>query len=149
MLARGLYVSRSILGGLDDVRDLLGRTADYVSEFHETLADRPVGPRATFDELVDALGGALPEEGRADAAVLKDLIASAEPGVAGSQTGRYFGFVIGSALPSSVAADWLATAWDQNAFSVVTSPAAAAVEAVAADWLADLLGLPKASRAGS
>lgn len=80
--------------------------------------------------------------------MLAELVAAAEPGVVGTQTGRYFGFVIGSALPSSVAADWLATAWDQNAFSVVTSPAAAAVEAVAAGWLADLLGLPEGVTSG-
>ena len=80
--------------------------------------------------------------------MLAELVAAAEPGVVGTQTGRYFGFVIGSALPSAVAADWLATAWDQNAFSVVTSPAAAAVEAVAAGWLADLLGLPEGVTSG-
>ena len=130
------------------MRHLLGRTADYAAGFHETLADRPVAAGATFDDLVAALGGPLPEEGRGDAEVIAELIAAAEPGVVGSQTGRYFGFVIGSALPSSVAADWLATAWDQNGFSVVTSPAAAAVEAVAAGWLADLLGLPDGASSG-
>ncbi len=93
-----------------------------------------------MDELLEALGGPLPEEGIEDAQVLAELIAGAEPGVVGTQTGRYFGFVIGSALPASVAADWLATAWDQNGFSVVSSPAAAAVEDVAAGWLAELLG---------
>lgn len=97
---------------------------------------------------MNALGGPLPEEGRADADVIAALVAAAEPGLVGTQTGRYFGFVIGSALPSSVAADWLATAWDQNAFSVVTSPAAAAVEVVAAGWLADLLGLPEGVTSG-
>jgi glutamate/tyrosine decarboxylase-like PLP-dependent enzyme len=71
------------------------------------------------------------------------LIAAAEPGIVGTQTGRYFGFVVGSALPAAVAADWLSTTWDQDAFSVVLSPAGAAVEAVAAGWLADLLGLPQ------
>ncbi len=103
---------------------------------------------AGFAELVDALGGALPEEGADDATVVAELVAAAEPGVVGSQTGRYFGFVIGSALPSSVAADWLATAWDQNGFSVVTSPAAAAVEQVAASWLAELLRLPAGIASG-
>ena len=96
--------------------------------------------QATFDELVEALGGPLPDEGGEDVDVVSELIAAGEPGVVGTQTGRYFGFVIGSALPASVAADWLATAWDQNGFSVVVSPAAAAVEAVAAGWLAELLG---------
>ena len=56
-----------------------------------------------------------PRRAAEDAQVLAELIAGAEPGVVGTQTGRYFGFVIGSALPASVAADWLATVWDQNA----------------------------------
>jgi glutamate/tyrosine decarboxylase-like PLP-dependent enzyme len=79
---------------------------------------------------------------------MAELIAGAEPGVVGTQTGRYFGFVIGSALPASVAADWLTSVWDQNGFSVVTSPAAAAVEDVAARWLAELLGLPESVSSG-
>ena len=117
---------------MSDVHDLFRHTADYAAQFHETLDDRPVHARATFDELVEALGGPLPDEGGEDVDVVSELIAAGEPGVVGTQTGRYFGFVIGSALPASVAADWLATAWDQNGFSVVVSPAAAAVEAVAA-----------------
>jgi len=122
--------------------DLFRLTADYALQFHETLSDRLVGAQASFEELVDSLGGPLPEDGREDVAVVSELIAAAEPGLVGSQTGRYFGFVFGSALPASVAADWVATAWDQNAFSVVTSPAAAAAEQVAGGWIAELLGLP-------
>jgi glutamate/tyrosine decarboxylase-like PLP-dependent enzyme len=133
---------------MDPVRDLFDLTADYAAQFHETLGDRPVRAQATYDELVEALGGPLPEEGGEDVEVVSELIAAAEPGVVGTQTGRYFGFVIGSALPASVAADWLATAWDQNAFSVVLSPAGAAVETVAAGWLADLLGLPDGVASG-
>ena len=104
---------------MSDVRDLFRHTADYAAQFHETLGDRPVHAQATFDELVEALGGPLPDEGGEDVDVVSELIAAGEPGVVGTQTGRYFGFVIGSALPASVAADWLATAWDQNGFSVV------------------------------
>src|SRR5687767_2810803 len=104
--------------------------ADYSAQFLRSLPERPVGATVSFDELRDALGGPLADEGLDDAQVLAELIAGAEPGVVGTQTGRYFGFVIGSALPASVAADWLAAVWDQNAFSVVTSPAAAAVEDV-------------------
>ena len=128
---------------MDPVGDLLRLTADYAAQFHRTLDERPVRASASFEELRDALGGPLPAEGTEDVQVLAELIASAEPGVVGSQTGRYFGFVIGSALPASLAADWVATAWDQNGFSVVTSPVAAAVEDVVAGWLVELLGLPK------
>jgi glutamate/tyrosine decarboxylase-like PLP-dependent enzyme len=107
-----------------------------------------VAATATIAELREALGGPLSEEGVDDAEVVAELVAGAEPGVVGSQTGRYFGFVIGSALPASVAADWLATTWDQNGFSVVTSPAAAVVEEIAAGWLVELLGLPAGVSSG-
>ena len=128
---------------MDSVDDLLRLTADYAAGFHRTLDERPVRAAASFEELRDALGGPLPAEGAEDAQVVAELIADAEPGVIGSQTGRYFGFVIGSALPASLAADWLATVWDQNGLSVVTSPVAAAVEDVVAGWLVELLGLPE------
>jgi glutamate/tyrosine decarboxylase-like PLP-dependent enzyme len=130
------------------MNDLFRFTADYSARFHDTLDNRPVQAQATYDELVEALGGPLPDEGGPDVEVVSELIAAAEPGVVGTQTGRYFGFVIGSALPASVAADWLATAWDQNAFSVVLSPAGAAAETVAAGWLAELLGLPDGVASG-
>ena len=133
---------------MDPVKNLLGLTADYAAQFLGTLDERPVEPRRRWTSCSKALGGPLPEEGIEDVQVLAELIAGAEPGVVGTQTGRYFGFVIGSALPASVAADWLATAWDQNGFSVVTSPAAAAVEDVAAGWLAELLGLPDGVSSG-
>ena len=128
--------------------ELLSLTADYAAEYLGSLPERPVSATATIEELREALGGPLADEGVEDTQVLADLIEAAEPGVVGSQTGRYFGFVIGSALPASMAADWLATAWDQNGFSVVTSPAAAAVENVTAGWLAELLGLPEGVASG-
>jgi hypothetical protein len=90
---------------MDPMKDLLRLRADYAAQFHGTLDERPVGAPASVDELVGALGGPLPEEGTEDAQVLAELIAGAEPGVVGTQTGRYFGFVIGSALPASLAAD--------------------------------------------
>ena len=128
--------------------DLFALAADYAEQFQESLDTRRVGAEASFDDVRAALGGPLPDEGGEDAAVLRELIAGAEPGIVGSQTGRYFGFVFGSALPAAVAADWVATAWDQNGFSVVSSPAAAAAEAVAAEWIADLLGLPAGVSSG-
>ena len=130
------------------VDELLRLTADHAGRFHATLDARPVGAQSSFEELCAALGGPLPETGAADEDVVAELVAGGERGVVGTQTGRYFGFVIGSALPASLAADWLATAWDQNGFSVVSSPVAAAVEQVAADWLVELLGLPAGVSSG-
>ena len=133
---------------MSDVTELFGLTAGHAARFHESLEERPVKAEAGFDELVEALGGPLADDGLADAEVVSALVDAAEPGLIGSQTGRYFGFVFGSALPASVAADWLATAWDQNAFSVVSSPAAAAAEEVSARWIGELLGLPDGLASG-
>ena len=53
-----------------------------------------------------------------------------------------FGFVVGGQLPAAAAADWLTTAWGQNAALHALSPAAAVAEEVAGAWMLDLLGLP-------
>ena len=131
---------------VDPVDGVLRLTADYAARFQATLDDRPVRAQASFDELCAALGGPLPETGTADEEVVAELIAGGEPGVVGTQTGRYFGFVIGSALPAAVAADWLATAWDQNAALGPITPGVSRIEAVALRWLLDVLGLPPGSQ---
>jgi glutamate/tyrosine decarboxylase-like PLP-dependent enzyme len=72
-------------------------------------------------------------------ALLDDFGSPATVATAGP---RYFGFVIGGSLPVTVAANWLAGAWDQSAFAYATSPAAATLEEIALRWLLDLFGLP-------
>ena len=123
-------------------RELLLRTAEIAADFLETLDARPIRPAASVDELRDALGGPLPETPLDPLEVIEALSAAAEPGVLGIPSGRYFGFVIGGALPAALAADWLTSAWDQNAGLVVCGPSAAVVEEVAGEWLKDLLGIP-------
>ena len=127
---------------MGDTRDLLRRTADLAADFLDTLDSRPVFPSATPEELRAALGGPLPDESVDAEQVIEELVATAEPGVVAMPSGRYFGFVIGGAVPVSVAADWLTTAWDQNAGLYVGGPSAAVAEEVAGAWLADLLGIP-------
>lgn len=79
---------------------------------------------------------------RSSLAVVAELAAAAAAGLVAEAGGRYFGFVIGGALPATIAADSLTTAWDQNAGLYVCSPAASVVEEVAGGWLRELLGLP-------
>jgi glutamate/tyrosine decarboxylase-like PLP-dependent enzyme len=74
--------------------------------------------------------------------VIEDLARDVEPGLVASAGPRYFGFVIGGALPVAVAADWLTSVWDQNGGGYVASPALSVAEEVAAGWVRDLLGLP-------
>ena len=123
-------------------RELLHATADYAADFLDTLGERPIRPEADVDELTRALGGPLPEEGMDPRTVVASLVENAAPGIVGIPSGRFFGFVIGGALPSSLAADWLTSTWDQNSGLYAAGPAAAVVEEVCRGWLAEVLGLP-------
>ena len=129
-------------------RSLFRQTADHAADFVETLDTRPIPERAEMEELYDALGGSLPEEGLDDGAVLASLVEAVEPGLVASPSGRYFGFVVGGSLPAATTADWLATAWDVNAGGWVLGPAAMVVEEVARGWLTELFGLPPDVSAG-
>jgi len=133
---------------VDPVKDLLGLTADYASQFIDSLDDRPVPPQASVDELRAELGGPLPERGTDAEQVVAELIAAAEPGIMATPSGRFFGFVIGGALPVAVAADWLTSAWDQNAGLIGPFPSAGVVEEVVLEWLRELLLLPAGVSAG-
>src|SRR3954447_26219740 len=131
-------------------RELLGLTADLAADFLDSLDARPVFPDASPDELRERLGGPLPEGPTPPRKVVADLAANANGGLVAMPGGRYFGFVIGGAVPAAIAADWLTSAWDQNARLYVRrasgggggGPSAAVVEEVAGAWLAELLGLP-------
>ena len=133
---------------MSDARDLLRRTAEIAADYVESLGERPVFPQVTPEELRAALGGPLPEEPVDPEQVLEDLAAGAEPGVVAMGSGRYFGFVIGGALPAALAADWLTSAWDQNAGLYVGGPSASVVEQVTLEWLVELLGLPAEASIG-
>jgi glutamate/tyrosine decarboxylase-like PLP-dependent enzyme len=128
--------------------DLLRRTAELAIEYRAGLAGRPVAPRTTAAALQAALGGPLPEHGEPAGAIIEDLAREVSPGLMAMPGPRFFGFVIGGGLPAAVAADWLTSVWDQNAAAAVSSPAAAAVETVAAEWLIDLFGLPDGTSVG-
>jgi glutamate/tyrosine decarboxylase-like PLP-dependent enzyme len=132
----------------DDIRDLFALTAQIAADFYDTLDDRPVFPRATAAELREALDGPVPAHGAPARTVVAELAAAADKGIVAEPSGRYFGFVIGGAVPASIAADWLTSTWDQNAGLYVGSPAASVVEEVAGRWLVDLLGLPERSSFG-
>jgi glutamate/tyrosine decarboxylase-like PLP-dependent enzyme len=129
-------------------RRLIERTAELAEGFLESLGERPVGARAEVASLREAFGGRLPDTGEDPVAVIERLATASEPGLVASAGPRYFGFVIGGALPAAMAADWLAAAWDQDAAGYVCSPAAAVAEEIAAEWLLDLLDLPRESSVG-
>lgn len=135
-------------GERDSERRTLDAAARAALAFLESLPTRPVAPGGSSQQLVAELGGPLLEDGAAPEEVIEQLVRGASPGLVASAGPRYFGFVLGGTLPAALAADWLVSAWDQNASLFVTSPAAAVVEDVVASWLLDLLGLPRDASVG-
>jgi glutamate/tyrosine decarboxylase-like PLP-dependent enzyme len=127
---------------MSELRDLLHMTADLAADFYDTLDERPVFPHVDADELRATLGGPLPSGSTAPGEVVEELAAAADPGIVAEPGGRYFGFVVGGSLPATLAADWLTTAWDQDAGLYVLGPAATIVEEIAGGWLKELFGLP-------
>jgi glutamate/tyrosine decarboxylase-like PLP-dependent enzyme len=105
-------------------------------------------PCADYAAMLAAFDAPLPERGSEGRAVIAELAERAAPGIRAMAGPRFFGWVIGNSHPTGVAADWLTSAWGQNSGNVFATPAAAAVEKVAADWLLALLDLPRESSVG-
>ena len=131
-----------------DFEKPLAAAAEHAREWLASVGTRQVRPRASADELTPAVNGPLPATG-CDPTETVDLLAdAAEPGLMAMGSGRFFGWVIGGTLPAALAADWLVSAWDQNAGMRYATPAVAALEEAAGRWLVELLGLPSASDVG-
>ncbi|MDR6416260.1 pyridoxal-dependent decarboxylase [Pseudarthrobacter sulfonivorans] len=128
--------------------EALSAAARRAADWLESLPQRHVGPAKSAHDLAADFGGPLPAQGLPAAAVVEYLADKAEPGLMAMPSGRFFGWVIGGTLPAALAADWLVSAWDQNAVLRVSAPAMAAIEDAAGRWLVDLLGLPDESDVG-
>jgi glutamate/tyrosine decarboxylase-like PLP-dependent enzyme len=126
----------------------LDRAVVHAKAWLDSLPDRPVPPRLSADEIAPSFAGPLPD-GATDPAEVIDLLAAlAEPGLMAMPAGRFFGWVIGGALPAALAADWLTSAWDQNSTLRYATPAAVAAEEAAGGWILELLGLPSEADVG-
>lgn len=130
-----------------EVAALISDAAERALRYLEGLDGRPVAPTPEALAGLAAFDESLPDSPCDPAATLALLDRAGSPATVASAGGRYFGFVIGGSLPVSVAANWLATAWDQNGALPVMSPVAARLHEVVNGWLIELLGLPKGTTA--
>ncbi len=130
------------------MKELLRRAADEAAAFRAAIVDGPVNASADLADLKAAFGGPLAAAPTPAADVLEELIAAAKGGLVAMPGPRFFGFVIGGALPAATAAEVLTAGWDQCAFNAVIAPAATAAEDAAGGWLKELLGIPATASVG-
>jgi glutamate/tyrosine decarboxylase-like PLP-dependent enzyme len=128
--------------------ELLGSALEHSVAYRRSLASRPVAAQQPTEKVLERLEaiGSLPSAGCPPAAVLAELVELASPGITGMAAPRFFGWVTGGTLPAALAADWMTSAWDQNAGPATGAPAAAAFEVAALRWVIELLGLPESVR---
>ena len=124
-------------------RATLLAACEYAIKHLEGLAVDGVSATATPEELRHRLGKELSDGPLPAEEVISQLVRDVEGGILGSAGGRFFAWAIGGSLSAALAADWLTSAWDQNAALYACAPAAAIAEEVAGEWLKEVLGLPK------
>ena len=120
------------------------KALDYLTEIRQ----RNVSPTAPSIEALSAFNEELPDSGKDALQTIEFLNRYGSPATMASTGGRYFGFVIGGSHIPALAANWLSTAWDQNAGLYVTSPVSAILETVCERWLTEILPVPRGASVG-
>jgi glutamate/tyrosine decarboxylase-like PLP-dependent enzyme len=125
-----------------DSSTLLTRAAELAAHYVRGASERRVGPTEAAVAALQKFHEPFPESGCDPEKLLAMLDEIGSPATVMTTGGRYFGFVNGGTLPASLAANWLAAAWDQNAALRIMSPIAAELEEIAIRWVCEALGLP-------
>ena len=127
---------------------VLERTLGHVRDYLNRLDSSSIAATSSADELRERLSRPLDQEGLDPILVIDELVRDVEGGLLGCSGGRFFGWVIGGALPAALAADWLTSTWDQNAALYACGPAVAIIEELCGIWLKDLLAIPSSASFG-
>ncbi len=127
------------------MRSLLNESAERAISYLENIDQRGIAPDPDAVHALHALDEPLQEERTDPHNILRILDEFCSPATMATTSGRFFGYVIGGSLPVTLAANWLAGAWDQNTGLYTVTPATAHIEQVALSWLVDLFGLPPES----
>ena len=127
---------------------ILNSAAKHALRYLDELRERRVYPDERSLQQLKKFPVQLPEASTEAEEIVGLLNSAGSINTVATNGGRYFGFVFGGALPASLAANWLASAWDQNAVFKIASPVATHIEKIAGAWVLDLLGLPSQAAVG-
>ena len=129
-------------------RTALKFASDAAIAYRDSVHEKPARPTIPLDEAVERFRTPLGDEGMPEADVINHIVSNAEGALHQMSAPTFFGYVLGGSHPVGVAADFLVSAWGQNAGSAVETPAVSGMERAVCDWIIDLLRLPQGSGAG-
>ena len=123
----------------EEYRDAYARISQLALDFVASIGERPCFPEITGEESVHMFAQAVPEKGMGPAAldILPKVLDASRP-----PSPRFFGYVLGSGEPIAAAADLLASVLNQNATAWRSGPAAASIEQLVTQWLAEAISCP-------
>ena len=127
---------------------ILEQAARQAMNYLDQIETRRVYPSTTALQSLRNFSSSLPGKGIENEQIISQLYNIGSQNTVATNGGRYFGFVFGGTLPASLAANWIASAWDQNAVFKLSSPVAAHLEKIAGQWILDLIQLPASSAVG-
>jgi glutamate/tyrosine decarboxylase-like PLP-dependent enzyme len=139
---------QSKLAAKDPTLEALQAAAERSQRYLRELGGRSIYPHDSAVASLAHFHEPLPDQPSNPVEVVRMLDEFGSPATVATAGGRYFGFVIGGALPASLAAGWLASSWDQNAVLRIMSPAVTEIEDVVIQWVCDVLKLPAGCEGG-
>jgi aromatic-L-amino-acid decarboxylase len=115
---------------------------DWITDYVETIEDRPVTPDVRPGEITGLLPDHAPVHPERFADVLADVDRIVVPGLAHWQHPNFFAYFPANSSYPAILGELLSAGLGVNGFSWVTSPACTELELRVVDWMAELLGLP-------
>lgn len=126
-----------------EFREVGHQVVDQVADWLATLADRPVAPGETPQEIRSLLGGdQLPDSGESPGPLFEEATELLFDHSVFNGHPRFWGYITSSAAPIGALADLLAAAVNPNVGGWDLSPMATEIEAQTIQWIAEFIGYP-------
>src|SRR5437762_7852305 len=126
----------------DVFRKHLHEMADWIADYRENIAQRPIAPNAKPGAVLAQLETAPPETGASLEEILADVERIIVPNVAHWAHPQFMSYFGCTTTSPGILAEMITAALNVNAMTWRTSPAATELETLVLNWLRHWLGLP-------
>jgi aromatic-L-amino-acid decarboxylase len=126
----------------DVFRQHLRQVADWIADYREHIAERPIAPNVKPGEILAQLEAVPPESPVSLGEIFADIERVIVPGVAHWAHPQFMSYFGCTTTSPGILAEMITAALNINAMTWRTSPAATELETLVLDWLRQWLGLP-------